>query len=61
MNTDVSESNLSCEELESLKEDLDMLLASVTERVATLTQEHEAVSEWVEAKKCEKSVVSCFN
>lgn len=48
---------LTVEDLDPLKDDLEMLLASVTERVATLTQENEALSEWMEAKKGEKSVV----
>ena len=49
---------MSFEVLDPLKDDLDTLLASVTERVATLTQEHDAFADWLEAKKCEKSLVS---
>lgn len=56
--TDIGSVNLNGEELDPLKDDLEMLLASVTERVATLTQENDALSEWLEAKKCEKSIVS---
>ncbi|XP_067942135.1 transcriptional adapter 3-B-like isoform X2 [Watersipora subatra] len=56
-NTEIGPSNLNLEQLEPLKDDLEILLASVTERVATLTQEHDVLTEWVEAKKSEHSML----
>jgi len=59
--TKTEASTLNVDQLQSLKDDFDMLLASVTERIATLTQETESLTEWLDSRKCEKSMVSVVN
>ncbi|KAF6025276.1 TADA3 [Bugula neritina] len=55
--TKTEASTLNVDQLQSLKDDFDMLLASVTERIATLTQETESLTEWLDSRKCEKSML----
>lgn len=56
--TDVSASTLNVDELTALKDDLDLLHASVTERISTLIQEREALINWSsEANKKDKPLV----
>ena len=57
--TDLSASTLSPDELNKLKDDLDLLHASVTERISTLIQENNTLSNWSEANKRDKALVSC--
>ena len=57
--TDLSASTLSPDDLNKLKDDLDLLHASVTERISTLIQENNTLSNWSEANKRDKALVSC--
>lgn len=56
--TDLSASMLSFDELSTLKDDLDLLHASVTERISTLIQESNTLTNWSsEANKRDKTMV----
>lgn len=57
--TAIESSTLSLDQLSGLKDDLEILLASATERAVTLSQENNALTEWGESNKTDLSIMVC--